>query len=131
MAVSPYPQNAAPDFTLAQLSGDPLTLSNFRGKPALINFWATWCPPCRRELPALQAAYTAYQDDIGFVAVNVKEDPAPVTALVQELGLNFPIALDSDGQVSNIAYEVRGLPTTVFVDANGVVVARHIGLKAI
>jgi peroxiredoxin len=127
MAVSPYPQNAAPDFTLSQLEGGSLTLSNLRGKPTLINFWATWCPPCRRELPALQTAYTAYQDDIGFIAVNVKEDPATVTALVQELGLNFPIVLDSDGQVSNIAYEVRGLPTTVFVDANGVVVARHIG----
>lgn len=127
MAVSPYPQNAAPDFTLSQLEGGSLTLSNLRGKPTLINFWATWCPPCRRELPALQAAYTTYQDDIGFVAVNVKEDPATVTALVQELGLTFPIALDSDGQVSNIAYEVRGLPTSVFVDANGVVVARHIG----
>lgn len=127
MAVSPYPQNAAPDFTLAQLKGEPLTLSALRGKPTLINFWATWCPPCRRELPALQAAYGAYKDKIGFIAVNVKEDPATVTALVQELGLNFPIALDPDGQVSNIAYEVRGLPTTVFVDANGVVTARHIG----
>jgi|GEM_PF-373559 len=127
MAVSPYPQNAAPDFTLSQLEGGSLTLSSLRGKPTLINFWATWCPPCRRELPALQAAYTTYQADIGFVAVNVKEDPTTVTALVQELGLTFPIALDSDGQVSNIAYEVRGLPTTVFVDANGVVVARHIG----
>lgn len=127
MSISPYPQNAAPDFTLAQLKGDPLTLSSFRGKPVLINFWATWCPPCRRELPALQAAYTAYQDKIGFIAVNVKEDAAAVAALVDELDLTFPIALDPDGQVSDVAYEVRGIPTTIFVDAFGVVAARHVG----
>jgi peroxiredoxin len=127
MAVSPYPESAAPDFTLTQLDGSPLTLSDLRGKPILINFWATWCPPCRRELPALQAAYTVYRGEIGFIAVNVKEDPATVTALAEELGLNFPIVLDPDGQISDIAYEVRGLPTTVFVDANGVVAARHVG----
>jgi peroxiredoxin len=78
-------------------------------------------------LPALQAAYTAYRDEIGFIAVNVKEDPATVAALVDELGLNFPIALDPDGQVSHVAYEVRGIPTTVFVDPYGVVAARHVG----
>jgi peroxiredoxin len=133
MAISPYPQNAAPDFTLAQVNGNPssqaqeITLSSLRGKPTLINFWASWCPPCRRELPALQAAYAKYKDKIGFIAVNVKEDPAVVSALAEELGLNFPIALDPDGQISNVAYEVRGLPTTVFVDANGVVSARHVG----
>jgi peroxiredoxin len=133
MAISPYPQNAAPDFTLAQLNGNAaseiqeLTLSSLRGKPTLINFWASWCPPCRRELPALQAAYAKYKDEIGFIAVNVKEDPATVSAFAEELGLDFPIALDPDGQISNVAYEVRGLPTTVFVDANGVVTARHLG----
>jgi peroxiredoxin len=78
-------------------------------------------------LPALQAAYAKYKDKIGFIAVNVKEDPAAITALAEELGLDFPIALDPDGQISNVAYEVRGLPTTVFVDANGVVNARHVG----
>ncbi len=125
--IVPNPQNTTPDFTLVQLKGDPLTLSSFRGKPVLINFWATWCPPCRRELPALQAAYTAYQGKIGFIAVNVKEDAATVAALVDELGLTFPIALDPDGQVSDVAYEVRGIPTTIFVDAFGVVAARHVG----
>ncbi len=127
MPVSPYPQNAAPDFTLVQLTGASLTLSDFRGKPTLINFWATWCPPCRRELPALQAAYTTYRDEIGFIAVNVKEDSSTVSALVETLGLDFPIVLDPDGQVSHISYEVRGIPTTIFVDVYGVVAARHVG----
>jgi peroxiredoxin len=127
MSVSPYPENAAPDFTLTQPPGQPLTLSDFRGKPTIINFWATWCPPCRRELPALEAAYQMYQDQIGFVAVDVKEDAATVAAFVEELGLTFPVAIDPDGRVSDVAYEVRGLPTTLFVDAQGVVVARHVG----
>lgn len=125
MPVAPHPENAAPDFTLAQLDGTPITLSELRGKPTIINFWATWCPPCRRELPALQDAYDNY--DIGFIAVDVKESPDKVATFVENLNLTFPIVLDTDGQISDIAYGVRGLPTTIFVDANGVVSARHVG----
>lgn len=127
LLVAPYPQNIAPDFTLNQLNGAPLALSAFKGKPVLINFWATWCPPCRSELPALETAYQKYQDKVAFIAVDVKEDPTTVAAMVQELGLSFPIVLDSDGQISNGLYEVRGIPTSIFVDANGIVSARHVG----
>jgi peroxiredoxin len=127
VAEAPYPDNFAPDFSLARLDGDSLTLSDFRGKPVLINFWASWCPPCRRELPALEAAYAAYGNDIGFIAVDVKEAPETVAAFVEEIGLTFPVALDQDGRVSSRLYEIRGTPTTVFVDANGVVAARHVG----
>jgi cytochrome c biogenesis protein CcmG/thiol:disulfide interchange protein DsbE len=127
MPFAPYPENAAPDFTLPALDGAPLTLSTLRGKPVIINFWATWCPPCRRELPALQAAFETYQDQIGFVAVDVKESPDKVVAFVDELGLTFPVVTDEAGQVSDVAYEVRGIPTTFFVDANGVIVTRHVG----
>jgi peroxiredoxin len=127
MPTAPYPQNAAPGFTLNQLTGQSFTLNQLRGKPAIINFWATWCPPCRRELPALQAAYEARRNDIGFVAVDVKEDSAAVEAFIKEMGLTFPVVVDPDGQVSDIAYEVRGIPTTLFIDANGVVAARHVG----
>jgi cytochrome c biogenesis protein CcmG/thiol:disulfide interchange protein DsbE len=127
MPVAPYVENAAPVFTLPQLDGQPLTLSNFRGKPTIVNFWASWCPPCRHELPALQAAYDAHRDEIGFIAVDVKEEPGVVTSFIEELGLSFPVVLDLDGQVSDVSYEVRGLPTTIFVDVNGVVAARHVG----
>jgi peroxiredoxin len=127
MPISPYPQNAAPDFTLPQLNGESLTLSQLRGQPAIINFWATWCPPCRSELPALQAAYVAHKGQIGFVAVDVKEEANTVAGFAQELGLNFPIVVDADGAVSDGSYQIRGLPTTLFIDANGVVVARHVG----
>jgi cytochrome c biogenesis protein CcmG/thiol:disulfide interchange protein DsbE len=127
MPIAPYVENAAPDFTLAQLDGESLKLSDFRGKPTIVNFWASWCPPCRHELPALQAAYDAHRDEIGFIAVDVKEEPGTVNSFIKELGLSFPVAFDLDGQVSDISYEVRGLPTTIFVDVNGVVAARHVG----
>ena len=127
LPISPYPGNVAPDFILPQLDQEMLALSDFRGKPAVINFWATWCPPCRRELPALQAAYEAYRDEIGFVAVDVKEAASTVAPFVDQLDLTFPVVIDSDGSVSDVAYEVRGLPTTLFLDAKGVVSARHIG----
>lgn len=125
--VSPYPEQVAPDFSLTRLDGSVLTLSDFRGRPVLINFWASWCPPCRQELPALQAAYDTYGQEIGFVAVNVKEPLNTVTAYATEMGLTFPIALDPEGQVSNETYQVRGIPTTIFVDARGMVKARHVG----
>lgn len=125
MKIAPYPDNAAPDFTLPGLDGEPLTLSQLRGQPVILNFWAGWCPPCRQELPALQAAYQAY--DIGFVAVNVKEKANTVADFAERMALDFPIALDKDGAVGNGLYEVRGLPTTLFIDAQGVVMARHVG----
>jgi peroxiredoxin len=125
--VGPNPNNAAPDFSLPLLDGGTVNLSQLRGKPTVINFWATWCPPCRRELPALQAAFDRYGDQIGFVAVDVKESRDQVAPFVRELGLTFPIAFDVDGSISNVTYKVRGIPTTVFVDSNGVIVARHVG----
>jgi cytochrome c biogenesis protein CcmG/thiol:disulfide interchange protein DsbE len=127
LPVAPYPGNAAPDFTLSQLNGEPLTLSGLRGKPVIVNFWATWCPPCRRELPALQAAFETYQDKIGFVAIDVKESSDKVASFVDELGLTFPVVTDEGGQISDVAYEVRGIPTTFFIDASGMIVARHVG----
>jgi len=127
LAVSPNEGNVAPDFTLTKLDGQPVTLSNLRGKPTLINFWATWCPPCRSELPTLQAAYQKYGDQIGFIAVDVKEDAPTVSAFVEQLGLTFPIAIDANGSVSDSAYQVLGIPTTLFIDERGVVSKRHVG----
>jgi len=127
MPIAPYADYAAPDFALTQLNGDLMTLSDLRGKPTLVNFWASWCPPCRKELPALQNAYTTYGDKIGFIAVDVKEDTDTVTSFIESMNLSFPIVLDPNGEISNVTYEVRGIPTTIFIDANGVVAARHVG----
>lgn len=111
----------APDFNLATLDGSSVRLSDLRGRPVLINFWASWCGPCRQEMPHLQAAFEAHADE-GLVVLGVDqlESPPTVASFVKEFGLTFLIPLDSDGKVS-AAYQARGLPTSFFVDADGVI----------
>lgn len=127
LPVQPYPEALAPDFSLYTLKNEPINLKALRGKPALINFWATWCPPCRQEMPALQAAYEQYGAALNFLAVNVKESAGVIEPFVQEMGATFPVLLDEDGVVSGGLYQVSGIPTTLFLDSGGVVVARHVG----
>lgn len=120
----------APTFALAALDGNRLTLADYRGSVVLINFWTTWCPPCRTEMPALQKVFGQYQDQ-GFVvlAVNVTEmdDRAEVAPFVEELGLTFPILLDEESRVSEDLYHILGLPTSVFIGRDGVVRDIYIG----
>ncbi len=109
----------APDFTLRTLDGKQVTLSDLRGRPVLINFWATWCPPCRLEMPAMQRVYERHKDEgLVILAVNYRETEEQVRPFVEELGLTFSILLDRDGNVAN-QYRVLGLPTTYFVDRTG------------
>jgi peroxiredoxin len=119
--IGPRTGSLAPDFTLETLDGGMVSLSDLRGQVALINFWATWCPPCREEMPAIQNVYDRYRDQ-GFtvLAVNLLETNAEVAAFAEELGLTFSILMDRQGQVLE-RYRVRGLPTTFFVDRTGVV----------
>lgn len=117
----------APNFTLRAPDGEAVSLSDFAGQSILINFWATWCPPCRFEMPLFEQTYQKLKDD-GFVvlAVDVQEGPEEVKSYMAEMGLSFPVVLDRSGAVSN-TYRVTGLPTSVFVDANGVVTDIHRG----
>ncbi len=113
----------APDFTLTTLDGQTLTLSELRGRPVILNFWASWCPPCKAEMPAMQRVYEDYQaQGLHIVAVNsTTTDPLPnVQAFVDQYGLTFPIPLDQEGRVF-AAYRVYSLPTTFFIDAQGVI----------
>ena len=110
----------APDFTATTLAGETVTLSQLRGTPVVLNFWATWCPPCRAELPHFQAAHEAQGDRATILAVDEREDPQQVAGFAQRLGLTFPIPLDTDGRIG-VQYRVRALPTTYFIDANGVI----------
>ncbi len=121
----------APDFTLTEVTtGEEIALSQFKGQPVLINFWATWCGPCRLEMPHLQAAYEQYQSE-GFtvIAVDAKIDDGEdaVLAFIDELGLTFPVVKDASGVVETDKYNVVGYPTSVFVDRDGVIQYVHRG----
>ena len=110
----------APDFALKTPSGEEFKLSALRGTPVVLNFWATWCPPCRAELPELRSASERYAGQIAVVGVNQAESAATVAKAAVELGLTFPIPLDHRGDVSQV-YGVRSLPTTFFIDRDGVI----------
>lgn len=121
----------APDFTLTEVTtGEPVSLSDFRGQPVLINFWATWCGPCRLEMPELQAAYEAHRGQ-GFtvLAVDAKNDDGlqAVLDFVAELGLTFPVVKDATGAVETEKYNVIGYPTSIFVDRDGIISYVHRG----
>lgn len=120
---------SAPDFTLDLLGGGTVTLSDLRGKPVVLNIWATWCPPCRKEMPAIEKVYRSYKD-LGLVVIGLNltsQDSEPaVSAFIQQLDLTFPIALDRDGSVGD-RYQLMGLPTTFFIDRQGVIQAVVVG----
>ena len=121
----------APDFTLLSLAGPSVSLHQQQGKVVLVNFWTTWCPPCREEMPALQRAHERLADQ-GLVVLGVnwtqEDNLADVEAFVQEFGLTFPILLDSDGLVNKDLYQVLGLPTSVLIGRDGTVRAIRIGI---
>ena len=112
---------APPDFQLKDLNGKTWTLAELRGKPVIINFWATWCAPCKFEMPLLEAAYKKYKDQgLVVLAVDIKTDngEAAVRKYVQDMGLTFPIPVDSTGDAER-NYRVRAYPTTYFVSRDG------------
>ena len=130
---SPKEGFSAPSFSLDQLdainSAPKVSLSDYRGQVVMINFWATWCTPCREEMPAIQAVFDDYQEQ-GFVvlAINTtfQDSENDVKDFVSEFNLEFPILLDRSGDVSQ-QYQLRGLPSTYFVDKKGVIQAVIVG----
>lgn len=120
----------APAFVLPGLSGTPVHLSDHRGRVVLLNFWATWCPPCRAEMPSMEKLYQAYRDR-GLVILAISGDRtsrSTVEAFVQELGVTFPILLDPAGEVF-AQYGVRGLPTSYLLDRRGRFVSAEAGAR--
>lgn len=118
----------ARDFTLKTMDGGKASLSDYRGSPVLINFWATWCAPCRAEIPDFEAVYQAHKDE-GFVVlgVNVEESQQAVESFVAEMGMTYPVLLDEHGQVMS-EYRSQGLPMSLLLDQEGVIQVRHVGL---
>ena len=120
---SPREGFLAPDFTLELLGGGQVTLSELRGKGVVINLWASWCPPCRAEMPAIQQVYEKTKGrGLAVLAVNTtfQDSERDAAGFVQELGLTFPVPLDRSGAVSR-QYQLRALPSTFFVDREGVI----------
>jgi len=117
----------APDFTAETASGETIRLRDLRGRPVVLNFWATWCAPCRVEMPALQSASQRYEESgLTILAINAMEPVDRVNEFMDELGLTFPAVLDPEGEILDL-YEVRVFPTTIVIDAEGRVHARHFG----
>ncbi len=120
------PGKPAPDFKLKTLDGKEVSLSDYRGKVVLINFWATWCPPCREEMPLFKRVYERYKNK-GFEILAVSTDTSvdPVKKFVKEYRLDFPVLLDTDN-ISSL-YGIQGLPTSFLIDREGKIVKVRLG----
>lgn len=120
---------AAPaGFTLSLYDGGKASLSDFRGKPVVLNFWASWCAPCRAEVPDFVKLYEENKGDgLVFVGVNIQDTEAEARKFIQEFGIPYPVGPDTTGEIA-IAYGVKGLPTTVFINEEGAVYRTWAGL---
>jgi thiol-disulfide isomerase/thioredoxin len=119
----------AVDFSLKDLSGQDQNLGSYAGKVIFLNFWATWCGPCRAEIPSMEELYLELGNE-GFViiAVNSQEAGEQVAGFVENIGMSFPVLLDTDGRVG-AAYSIRAIPTTYIVDPRGYILGRMVGTR--
>ncbi|MBG9567115.1 TlpA disulfide reductase family protein [Brevibacillus agri] len=118
----------APYFSLSSLDNQTYKIAGKRDKPVILNFWASWCGPCRQEAPDLKEIYEKYKDRLDFYAINLtaNDDLESAKAFVREFGLPFPILLDKKGEVADV-YQVFSIPTTYFIDTDGVIRQKIIG----
>ncbi|MCL2722079.1 MAG: TlpA family protein disulfide reductase [Treponema sp.] len=115
------------DFTLPLLGGDDITLSDFKGKVVILNFWATWCPPCREEMPSMEVLYRLFKNEgLEMLAVNLGEADRIVQQFIQDNGYTFPIPMDRGNRVGTI-YGVSAIPTSFIIDREGMIIARIVG----
>ena len=129
----PKPESApqvgelAPDFQLPDLKGKAVYLSDFHGSPILVNFWATWCAPCQSEMPYIQAVYEEWSGrGLVVLTIDIGESSSQARDFMESNRLTFPVLLDSDGKVAE-RYNVRGIPTTIFIDTEGIIQVMKIG----
>lgn len=129
LASSGMEGQVAPDFALKSTTGENLRLSEYRGDVVMINFWATWCGPCRQEMPLLDELYTRYHR-VGFnlLGVNIDDDTTRALRMVEELDLHFPVVFDTRKEVSRL-YNVEAMPATILVDREGKIRHVHHGYK--
>jgi peroxiredoxin len=119
----------ARDFTLKTVDGGEVTLSGLRGQVVFLNFWATWCPPCRAEMPSMEALYQRFKDQgLAFAAIDLMENAAAVEGFVRENGFTFPVLLDAGGMAGG-QYGVQAVPTTFILDRDGGIIAYAAGAR--
>ena len=124
---APEAGKLAPDFQLSNLKGQSVALSDFRGRPVLINFWASWCGPCRTEMPYIQQVFEEWSDrGLVILSIDIGESLSTVEDFMQSYNLSFPVLLDVNKTVS-LKYNVRYIPTSFFVDEGGIIKAVKIG----
>ncbi|MFH1576977.1 MAG: TlpA disulfide reductase family protein [Candidatus Margulisiibacteriota bacterium] len=117
------------DFTLEDLNGQTRTLADYKGKVVFLNFWATWCPPCRSEMPSMQELYKSWDDsEFEMLAINIGEDKKTVENFAENGGYTFPILLDRDKKIAE-KYMIRGIPTTYIINKEGKIVAKVVGSR--
>jgi len=118
-----------PDFSLLDMEGNTHNLVRYEGKPVIVNFWASWCPSCRKEMPSMNRAWDKINDEgIAMIAINVGEDRKIVESFMQAVPVNFPVLLDMDSKTAG-AWPVRGLPMTFVLGPEGKLVFRAIGSR--
>ena len=123
----PKAGESAFDFTLADLDGNEIRLSDYQGRRVMLNFWATWCGPCRIEIPHMVALYDEIgEQDFAILAINLRENPQKVRDFAEQQNMRFPVLLDPKGSIGG-SYFVRAIPTSIFVDEDGVIEAVHVG----
>ena len=121
------PENLAPDFTAVNLlTGETFSLSDFRGKIVFLNFWGSWCPPCRMEMPAFEEVYETYKDQVVVIGVGVNDSEANLLGFAKEKGITYPIVWDRTSEVAR-KYRIRSLPTTYRIDQQGVMTGVAVG----
>ena len=126
------PSTGAPDFELENLDGETVTLSGLRGRPVMLNFWASWCGPCRQEMPDIQQVFEDgkwKEQGLVILVINVGETPSTVREFIEGNGFSFPVLLDEDNSVAR-AYNIRGIPATFFIDRSGIIGDMKVGAFA-
>ncbi|MBC8061285.1 MAG: TlpA family protein disulfide reductase [Clostridiaceae bacterium] len=121
----------APDFTLKDLNGNEVSLVDYRGKNVYLNFWATWCPPCRSEMPEIEKLYQETKDgDLVILAIDIGEDNKTVTNFIKENQYNFKVLLDEKNEIAS-AYGISSIPVSLFIDKDGYIVNQQIGAMSL
>ncbi len=116
----------APEVTFERWDGGTGTLADYRGRPLVLNFWASWCPPCRAEMPGFEQVHQNFGDEVAFLGLDLQDDRADAEALVAQTGVTYDLGVDPTGEVFQV-FDGIGMPTTVFISAGGEVLDRHTG----